>query len=46
MSVLALISELAGVLFAHQKAFADVKVDVKGYTDLTSQMERLASPTT
>ncbi len=44
VSVLALISELAEALLAHQKAFADVKVHLKGYTDLTSQLKRLASP--
>ena len=44
VSVLALISELAEALLAHQKAIADVKVHVKGYTDLTHQLQRLASP--
>jgi XRE family aerobic/anaerobic benzoate catabolism transcriptional regulator len=46
VSVLALISELAEALLAHQKAFADVKVQLKGYTDLTRQLKSLASPTT
>ena len=44
VSVLALISELAEALLAHQKEFSDVKVHVKGYTDLSSQLKRLASP--
>jgi hypothetical protein len=44
VSVLALISELAEALLAHQKEFSDVKVQVKGYTDLSSQLKRLASP--
>jgi len=46
VSVLALISELAEALLAHQKMFADVKVQVKGYTDLTRQLKWLASSTT
>jgi transcriptional regulator with XRE-family HTH domain len=46
VSVLALISELAEALLAHQKAFADVTVQVKGYTDLTRQLKGLASRTT
>jgi transcriptional regulator with XRE-family HTH domain len=44
VSVLALIAELAEALLAHQKEFADVKVHVKGYADLSSQLKRLASP--
>jgi transcriptional regulator with XRE-family HTH domain len=43
VSVLALIAELAEALLAHQKEFAHVKVHVKGYSDLTSQLKRLAS---
>jgi len=46
VSVLALISELAEALLAYQKEFSDVKVHVKGYTDLSSQLKRLAVPPT
>jgi len=44
VSVLTLISELAEALLAHKKEFADVKVQMKGYTDLTRQLKRLATP--
>jgi transcriptional regulator with XRE-family HTH domain len=44
VSVLALIAELAEFLRLHHEALGDVKVHVKGYTDLSRQLKRLASP--
>jgi len=44
VSVVSLISELVEALLARQRELSDVKVLVKGYTDLTSQLKRLASP--
>jgi transcriptional regulator with XRE-family HTH domain len=43
VSVLALIAELAEFLRLHQQALADVKVHVKGYTDLSRQLKQRAS---
>lgn len=43
VSVLALIAELVEFLRLHQRTLADVKVHVRGYTDLSRQLKQAAS---